>query len=113
MLFNQTEAMFEIPITPEKLREAAQRLEQGAKSPLYLRGQILRDKIDHNFCFVFRPETKGRGVVESRESEAPTDTPPVLDDAHKESLKAASRGESILKNLWKGSREEGPTPTAP
>lgn len=55
MNINDTEATFEISMTPDKLREIIQRMETQEKNG-HIPGQIIRYKVDHNFSFVYRPQ---------------------------------------------------------
>lgn len=56
--FNQCEVLFEIEMTPNKLREIASEIEKQSKSEMYLPGQIVRYKLNHKFAFVHKPEPK-------------------------------------------------------
>lgn len=56
--FNQCEVLFEIDMTPNKLREIASEIEKLSKGELYLPGQVVRYKLNHKFCFVHKPETR-------------------------------------------------------
>lgn len=55
---NSCEMMFEIEITPNRFREIAAELERLAKSDLFIKGQVIRYKLNNKFAFVYRPETK-------------------------------------------------------
>jgi hypothetical protein len=55
---NQCEMMFEIEMTPNRFREIAAELETLAKSDLFIKGQVIRYKLNHKFSFVYRPDAK-------------------------------------------------------
>ena len=52
-LANAIETYFEIDVTPEQLFDIANQLEHGGK--IAHPGQVIRVKMNSQFCFVFRP----------------------------------------------------------
>lgn len=55
--FNHIESFHEIPLSPEELKRIAgeiERMEQEFHTP----GQVIRYKLSHNFCIVYKPEKK-------------------------------------------------------
>lgn len=56
MTFNSIETMFEIEITPEQLFDVANKLEHHSKT--MFPGQVIRVKLNHNFCFIYKPSFK-------------------------------------------------------
>lgn len=56
MKINECEALHEIVITPQTLRDIAGEMEQKSRNEFYQRGQIVRYKVNHLFCFVYKPE---------------------------------------------------------
>jgi hypothetical protein len=52
---NPIETYFEIDVTPEQLFDIANKLEHGGK--LAHIGQVIRVKMNSQFCFVYRPTT--------------------------------------------------------
>lgn len=52
-MFNDIETMFEIEITPEKLRDIILQLEYHAK--MCLPGQTVRKKLDSRTVFIYKP----------------------------------------------------------
>lgn len=61
--FNQCEVLFEIEMTPNRLREIAAEIEKQSKSDLYLPGQIVRYKLNHRFSLVHKPEVRSMTAV--------------------------------------------------
>lgn len=61
--FNQCEVLFEIEMSPTRLREIAAEIEKQSKSDMYLPGQIVRFKLNHKFAFVHKPEARMTAVV--------------------------------------------------
>lgn len=60
---NNIETLYELEITPEKLRQILASLETQEK--IALEGQTVRYKFNHRFAFIYRPERKS--TVESIE----------------------------------------------
>jgi hypothetical protein len=58
---NHLETMWEINTDPVQLRQIADQLER-AKEQAHQPGQIIRYKVSHNFCVVYKPETAMQGV---------------------------------------------------
>ncbi len=54
--FNECEALHEIKITPDKLREIATEMERVSKVDTFQAGQVIRYKLGHLFAFVYKPE---------------------------------------------------------
>ncbi len=54
---NQLETMWEIEADPVKLRQIAEQLEY-AKTQAHQPGQVIRFKISHNFCVVYKPTSE-------------------------------------------------------
>jgi len=57
--FNDLEALYEIEVTPEYLRQVADSLEFKVNKGI-MSGMVVRMKFNHMFCFVFRPEVKAK-----------------------------------------------------
>lgn len=54
--FNELESLFEIEMSPDKMRDIAAEIESRAKGEGFLPGQVIRYKINHKFAFVFKPD---------------------------------------------------------
>ena len=58
---NQLETMWELETDPAKLRQIAEQLEY-AKAQAHQPGQVIRFKVSHNFCVVYKPVPEVQGV---------------------------------------------------
>ena len=56
MTFNDCEALHEIFLTPDELRNIANEIERKSKSEFYQQGQIIRFKVSNICCFIYKPE---------------------------------------------------------
>lgn len=54
--FNECEALHEIKISPDRLREIATEMERVSKLEQFQAGQVVRFKLGHLFAFVYKPE---------------------------------------------------------
>jgi hypothetical protein len=54
--FNECEALHEIKITPDRLREIATEMERISKLDQFQVGQVIRFKLGHLFAFTYKPE---------------------------------------------------------
>mgnify|MGYP006281444205 CR=1 FL=1 len=54
--FNECEALHEIKVTPDKLREIATEMERVSKVDTFQAGQVIRYKLGHLFALVYKPE---------------------------------------------------------
>lgn len=70
MTFNDVEALHELSITPDDLRDIANEMERKSKGEFFQHGQIVRYKFNHLFSFVYKPEKKmvGGGDIEKLEN---------------------------------------------
>jgi hypothetical protein len=67
MGFNECEALHELQMTPDDLREIATEMERKSKTEFYQQGQVIRYKFNHLFAFVYRPEKKAMIVKQEEE----------------------------------------------
>ena len=56
MNLNNIETSFEIEMSPEQLHDLAAKLEHHSKHAFP--GQVVRVKLNHNFCIIYRPVFK-------------------------------------------------------
>ena len=61
MTLGTIENTFEVEVTPEQLFELANRLEHQAK--VVLPGQVIRVKLNSDFCLVYKPKIKLAAVA--------------------------------------------------
>lgn len=64
----EVEALHEIDVSPDKLREIAVEIERKSKNENFQAGQVVRYKISNRFAFVFRPD-KTISILKLDESE--------------------------------------------
>lgn len=65
--FNECEALHELKITPDRLREIATEMERISKLEQFQAGQVIRFKLGHLFAFVYKPERTTASIKEETE----------------------------------------------
>lgn len=60
----ECEALHELSVTPDQLREIAIEMERKSKSEFYQQGQVIRCKFNNLFSFIYKPERKSQKLTE-------------------------------------------------
>lgn len=58
------EALHELCVTPDDLRDIANEMERKSKSEFYQQGQVIRCKFNNLFSFIYKPEKKLQKLTE-------------------------------------------------